>query len=468
MGVQVQTATRDGQGNPLSILQRQFISFSYGGRDIEDFDLLAVFNGDRMVKEAYASFNDTTTEQTELDGQMFWRTNFKAGQLSFTLSTDGIDAEQLEDFKNWFQPGIEKELILSEHSNRAILARVSTSPQMSLLPFEKDIEVNIGGETISTKTSLYKGDISLSFVMDDPYWYSINDIFDESFYGDSSEKKKEMAKIVFEDGVPHINMLKTSCLLGGNYYFDYNNKTLRDLNLDNSVGLAINSNQKSIYLYYCGTAPARPRISFGTILLIDEDSGKISFNADGSPYISLGSDPNYKELKIGLPSIFSSYNNALETVFDYLEDNGADILKLRALLRDSIYNYYTRSFVMSVIDRMKNNKEHVDINGKIDSANFKNAFINYMKTFYRGESLICSINSQTGEVTIEVKVLTSLSDTNTSEIIENAGNMIKSNYLSIEAKNKPKNGVIDASDCFLVKSNIVLSNFKMGYKYKYL
>ena len=72
MGVQVQTATRDGQGNSLSILGRQFISFSYGGRNIEDFDLLAVFSGDRLEKGIYSSFEDITTEQDEIDGQIFW------------------------------------------------------------------------------------------------------------------------------------------------------------------------------------------------------------------------------------------------------------------------------------------------------------------------------------------------------------------------------------------------------------
>ena len=71
MGVQVQSATKDRQGNSLSILNRQFISFSYGGKNIEDFDLLAVFSNDRLNKEIYAPFNDTTTEQAELDGQMF-------------------------------------------------------------------------------------------------------------------------------------------------------------------------------------------------------------------------------------------------------------------------------------------------------------------------------------------------------------------------------------------------------------
>lgn len=460
MGVQVQTATRDGQGNPLSILNRQFISFSYGGKNIEDFDLLVIFNGDRLSKEIYAPFNDTTTEQAELDGQMFWRSNFKAGQINFSLATDGMTSKQLEDFKKWFEPGIEKELILSEYHNRGILARVSAPPQMSLLPFEEEVEVKIGNIVEKTKTSLYKGEISLSFVMDEPYWYAKESVLQ----GDITS---EVLKLVFEDNIPHKEMLKTSCLLGGNLYFDYEKNELKDFN--SFSGLNINSNQKDVYLYYCGTAPARPIISFETKLLINEDNGEIFFNGDNSPYISFGSDLNYKKLKFGLPSIFSSYNNALKTVSDYLENNGTDIFKLRALLRDSIYNYYARSFIMSVIDKMRSDKEYIDINGKIDRINFKKSFIDYMKKFYDDSNLVfCSINNQTGEVIIKTKVLLNSNDEKYSEITENAGNMIKSNYLSIEIRGEPKDGIINSSNCLLVKSNIELSNFKIDYKYKYL
>ena len=41
MGIQVYSATHSGEGNPLSVLGRHFISFSYGGKNIEDFNLLA-------------------------------------------------------------------------------------------------------------------------------------------------------------------------------------------------------------------------------------------------------------------------------------------------------------------------------------------------------------------------------------------------------------------------------------------
>ena len=212
MGIQVQSAFKDGQGNPLPFVGKQFISFSYGGKNIEEFDLLVVFKGDRLEKGIYAPFNDTTTEQAELDGQMFWASNFRANNLTFTLATDGITSDQLEKFKNWFQPGIEKELILSEHHNRAILARVADVPQISLLPFEKKIEVVIGNQKIQTSTSLYKGEIVLNFVMDDPYWYSKKSIIEDL--------EKDSVKLVFEDGIPYPTMLKTNCLLADKNYFD--------------------------------------------------------------------------------------------------------------------------------------------------------------------------------------------------------------------------------------------------------
>ena len=41
---QVYVATHDGAGNYLPYMNRSFISFSYGGKNIEDFSLLS-FDG---------------------------------------------------------------------------------------------------------------------------------------------------------------------------------------------------------------------------------------------------------------------------------------------------------------------------------------------------------------------------------------------------------------------------------------
>ena len=609
MGVQVQTATKNGQGNSLSILNRQFISFSYGGKNIEDFDLLAVFSNDRLNKEIYAPFNDTTTEQAELDGQMFWRSNFKAGQLSFNLATDGMTSIQLEEFKNWFQPGIERELILSEYHNRKILARVANPPQISLLPFEQSVQVKVGEKYYTTKTSLYKGEIRLDFVMDDPYWYSIfshldsieegfnlyvtpdvvttknsfnievtqnldgsliingqspagelaifyfsladtipmntkytislnnSESFDETQFGSLdmgirlmnqtqyvsgetefdrvvsfcqinstlsssyssslkgfqliipgnenlvfnnfslkpeiyiNDKKQEALKIIQEDGVPSKEMFKTNCFLANNYYCSYND-SLISINKNNGYELDAENQTTDTYLYYCGTAPAKPIISFDIEPVINEGTGKISFpNKDENKitYLSIGTGENYKELRFGLPSLFSSYNNALDIALKYEENSS--ILDLRKELRDFVYDYYTRSYVIALIDMIKNDKErkYADVNGKIKEG-FKEYFIDEMKKFFRG-SLFCVINCKNGSVTISGKIR----QYNGSEMVEinepiteNAGNMIKSNYLTIEKRKLPENGFVTSNQCLMVTTNTKLSNLKINYKYMYL
>jgi len=72
-------------------MNRSFISFTYGGEHIEDFNLIATINNDRLERSGYASFDDTVTTYDNLDGQYYWGTHYKTNELNFTLSTDGID-----------------------------------------------------------------------------------------------------------------------------------------------------------------------------------------------------------------------------------------------------------------------------------------------------------------------------------------------------------------------------------------
>ena len=65
---QVYLATHDGVGNSLPLMDRSFISFSYGGKNIEDFNLIATISGDRLQKNLYASFKDNITTSDIWDG----------------------------------------------------------------------------------------------------------------------------------------------------------------------------------------------------------------------------------------------------------------------------------------------------------------------------------------------------------------------------------------------------------------
>ena len=233
---QVFQATHRGDGAHLPYMNRSFISFSYGGKFIEDFDLIATINNDRLDRQGYASFEDNVTNYNNLDGQYYWGTHSKPNTLEFTLSTDGIEQKKLDEFLYWFRAGETKELILAEHPNRAILARVSEPPQLSLLPFESKINMTISSLSYKTSTTLYKGDITLAFVMDEPYWYAIQNLLGRKV-GDhyidewkppeledrpenyrSIFASQDALKILYEDGIPLGSMFDENMLLGNKAY----------------------------------------------------------------------------------------------------------------------------------------------------------------------------------------------------------------------------------------------------------
>ena len=196
---QVYKATHDGAGNRLSYRHRSFISFSYGEKIIEDFGLIAYTDSDRLNRNVYADFDDITETHETLDGQIYWGSHFTSNKLDLTLTTDGITAKQLDDFKEWFVPNKNRELIVMEHPNRAIMARVATPPKFSMLPFSTISKIMIADRDYDTEVTLFKGDISLSFVMDEPYWYAkynlINPIIQKGGANDIINLKDDPHKI---------------------------------------------------------------------------------------------------------------------------------------------------------------------------------------------------------------------------------------------------------------------------------
>ena len=227
---QVYQATHRGNDR-LSYMHRSFISFSYGGKQIEDFNLIAITDGDRINRSGYSSFSDIISKYDLLDGQQYWGTSYEAKELELNLSTDGMDQRQLDDFLYWFRPGEAKELILAEHPNRAILARLANPPELQLLPFESVINVNISGYTYPTRTTLYKGEININFIMDEPHWYSKENLLGKKdgdryidVWTDANGQEvnvftsQDALKILYEDGIPLGSMIQNNMLLGNGAY----------------------------------------------------------------------------------------------------------------------------------------------------------------------------------------------------------------------------------------------------------
>lgn len=182
---QVYQVTHDGADKRLPLMKRSFISFSYGGKLIEDFGFIAITENNQIQRKVYADFNDVVTESDVFDGQIYWNTHYNANTLELSLFTDGVAEQEMDSFKRWFVPGKPRELILSEHPNRAIMARLASPPEYSILPFEQKVKLVVAGEEVETSTTCYKGRVTIEFVMDDPFWYSKANILD--YYTATSE-----------------------------------------------------------------------------------------------------------------------------------------------------------------------------------------------------------------------------------------------------------------------------------------
>lgn len=252
---QVQLATHNGAGDRTPLFSRSFISFTYGGIPIEDFNLIAITESDAISRTPYAPFADTVSDSDVFCGQIYQHTHFSANSIKLVLATDEITDPQLEQFKRQFAPGQIRELVLAEHPNRGILARVSDVPEYTLLPFEHHITTKIGGIEVPTNTTCYRGKIGLTLIMDDPFQYALKPIIDDqkddgsyryNHYTDINGKDTlicdthtaiekitdpatnkeitidipvtdsniEASKVILEDGVPSAKMIKSEAASG--------------------------------------------------------------------------------------------------------------------------------------------------------------------------------------------------------------------------------------------------------------
>lgn len=265
---QVYKATHKGE-HSLPFMNRSFISFSFGGKNIEDFNLIAYTDGDTMEKEGYATFTDLTSTYDVLHGQFLWGTYYKNNSITFNLVGDAITQRQLDEFKHWFQAGKVRELILAEHPNRAIMAHVSEPPHLSLLPFEKQIDVRLGNSYYKTSTTEYRGTIQLSLVMDDPLWYAKINIFghrdEQGIYRDTwydvrtnSEHSvldiPDAIKILYEDGIPLSSMITSTMLLGSNIFASVNYQMLSRIVSQSTIS-DYEANSTTIGYYNNGNVP---------------------------------------------------------------------------------------------------------------------------------------------------------------------------------------------------------------------
>ena len=495
-------ATHDGKGESLSHLSRSFISFTFGEKAIEDFGLI-VTNSDRMEREIYTPFSDVTSSYDTLNGQLYWGTKYEPNHLKLTLSTDEMSEQQLDNFREWFAPGENRELVLAEHPNRAIMARVSEPPTISMLPFEKQIEINWpGAGKLTTSTTIYKGDISINFVMDEPIWYAklnymptyVNKYTLKETSLDDLDKiitlsDRETQKIMYEDGIPHQSVLEgdsiSTFFLGGNILVTEKSlvgvakvgQSHIGIITTESEGLEVNLNTPQ-YLFYSGTAISYPLIKFTLSLTFDNEKGYINCPknkiAGDTEYSYIAIDDN--KMKFTTPSLLTGYNQIL-----YIINNASEnvtVTELKEAIIENVKEYYSRAWAIKCLDSYEDQAlDKVTLKEKIRSFFEKdNPTVTFMIDSKTGEARgIFKINttlnseSENSSNAQQEEEENSESGNNYLTLTQNIGDMICSDYLTIKGRNSLNDDfTIAMNNCHKITSSESLINVLVFFKNMYL
>lgn len=524
MGIQVQTLYRKTAsnmgavhshdygnlvfGDPMSLMHRQFISFSFTPLDnpddkknIEDFNFVIVNRGDGLNKSLYPTFEDISKTYAELNGQQWYGMRYNANSLALRVGTDGIEDSELTEFLRYFRPGRQGWLTLSEHSNRKIIARIADAPEMEMVPYEKPIEFKVGNQKIRTSTTEYKGFVNLNFVMDYPFWEAIENFFDIDKTKDADELRLDY-KVVYEDRIPILRDGKTplsnnteeeqliigfsdlrtiSCYTDTFETAEYGKAFYGEMAPDNNNSIINNIKLgpgKSFKIYYAGTAPCYPKINF--TINVNSDSFKnydrdaasssgvtaseknayndylnvINNNYTIKKYSSIQFDG--EQLKFTLPGFLASYNEAVKILKN--EPNKTDFPQLIEDIKTNVTDGYLCPIIIKLI-----NEERVKVE---DTQNYYTStiganIIDKLKDKIKGTYRF-SIDCETGACTVTFNF-------NGKTITEYCGDMLLSRCVCINKRSEiTEDGYIKIDSLIEVTSSIPIENFVVNYKYMYL
>lgn len=196
MGIQVSQLTQGKEP-----WEKEFIDFSFNGKYISEFNLVATSSGDRYSFSSFPSFEDEVSDVQGAFGQLYWGTRVQNLRRSFNLATDGMTEQDLSAFKEHFRPGQYGRFIEPHLPYRYSNCRVAEVVQFDFVPFKK--EITYLGQKITTNE--YKGTARIVFVWDNPKTYSEYNCVPEDT---GILNQKEQARLAYTNNVPKVNSWK--------------------------------------------------------------------------------------------------------------------------------------------------------------------------------------------------------------------------------------------------------------------
>lgn len=547
MGIQVQELTQGKQP-----WDKEFIDFSFAGKHISEFDMVAVSDGDRYSLDMSSTFDDETSTINGLNGQYYWGTTFNANQINFKLATDGITEKQLTAFKKHFVPGKYGKLFVDERIGRYCWARVKSVITLNFIPFQE--QNTIQGVIFHTNT--YKGEASIAFEMDYPWWIA------EHNYLETIDQ--ETIRKAYVNNVPMANSLdikvnientsnnisttgqayqdilsaleaqetipfmtpNSNVIIGDSTYMITKNglATLASYN-------AITDTEKNKYILYNASELATP-------ISLTLKNQTITVSTSAPYYITYARDSintpanerqynmyfirNYEGqitniFKYTNPGVFYNINKVIQLAYVYKDSVSANLIDFQDMLQEEIHHNRVLTWAARGLQFITNHSELYDsengtflsgnltiydyngtaqsvkwyeylnywmlqfcapatekADGTIDIAEQNNSVWDRNSSLGTFQLVMDGKNTQSFIIYSSHSILSSLS--NISNIEENCGEMILSEYLKVDGGGCLNDDLkIEPTSCYLLYhikdtalTNLDKANMTIEYRYLYL
>ena len=468
--------------------EKEFIDFEFDGKHVSEFGLVVVSDGDRLSMDLSAPFTDETSEVNGVDGQLFWGTKRNAAKRQFKLATDGMSWNNVAAFKKHFQPGRYGKLIEDSEFGKYCYARVADQPIFTHIPFKKKSTFN----KVSFNTNEFKGEITITFVMDSPWKYGIQNYIEES------EELERMVRLMSQYGIPKLsswNGQNVPCCIGDTEIYITAKGQLGKYEEGNPFkGQAAteSSSNAGLCFYNPSEVPcaANLKISFK----VDHDDNYFTFINDenwdkgkepycriiqsqmletGTGEIGIFDDENATEVyRFCSPYVVYSMNQAISIIKKYNTIDATIAIELTEKLRDEIHHQKVLNWCLTCIRR-----GGTDLNSTIDTI-----VAECLLFFNTSEStpFTISINGENGECKCSYSYAVEYIDIydptkgiKFQDAEENCGDMTLSENLKLKGGNylDPSSSTIASYyQLALYKGSSIDTStpIKLEYKYTYL
>jgi len=230
----------------------------------------------------------------------------------------------------------------------------------------------------------------------------------------------------------------------------------------NSIPMDLSQGETK-YLFYSGTAPSKPFISFKLQFTFD-DNGYINH-----PVNSVASSPETERsyIKVGknkfeftTPGLLTAYNKVIQIVDEIKEE--ASIFDLKKEFREKIRDKYVRAWAIYSLSK-------IDAASADNASEKKTKIKNKIKELFTKYSAEFEFDSKTGTAIgiFDINTFNEEKNPIPEKITENVGDMVLSNYLIINERNILENGIITTEKCTPITTNESLSDFSIVYDNMY-